>query len=263
MIRFGLRLAAAGGREAAVRLVVIATAVALGTGLLLATLAGMNATQSQAQRYTWLNTGLAETTTGGTNDPTWWMLREDYFHGEQLGRLDVAGTGPTSPAPPGIPALPGPGEFYVSPALHDLLAATPADQLGARFPGREIGTMGEAALPSPDSLFAVVGHPVDALRNRPDAMPVTSVLTAGPGACDRCVIGLNPTMLTVSLSVIAAALLFPVLIFIGTATRLAAARREQRFAAMRLVGATPRQERLETADQAGSELPSPSCARIR
>ncbi len=40
---------------------------------------------------------------------------------------------------------------------------------------------------------------------------------------------------------IAAALLFPVLIFIGTATRLAATRREQRFAAMRLVGATPRQ----------------------
>ncbi len=34
----------------------------------------------------------------------------------------------------------------------------------------------------------------------------------------------------------AAALLFPVLIFIGTATRLSAARREQRFAAMRLVG---------------------------
>ncbi|HEY5985479.1 MAG TPA: FtsX-like permease family protein [Streptosporangiaceae bacterium] len=43
------------------------------------------------------------------------------------------------------------------------------------------------------------------------------------------------------LSVVAAALLFPVLIFIATATRLLAARREQRFAAMRLVGATPRQ----------------------
>ena len=39
----------------------------------------------------------------------------------------------------------------------------------------------------------------------------------------------------------ACALLFPVLIFIGTATRLSAARREQRFAAIRLVGATPRQ----------------------
>jgi cell division protein FtsX len=43
------------------------------------------------------------------------------------------------------------------------------------------------------------------------------------------------------LSVTSAALLFPVLIFIGTATRLTAARREQRFAAMRLIGATPRQ----------------------
>jgi hypothetical protein len=40
---------------------------------------------------------------------------------------------------------------------------------------------------------------------------------------------------------VAAGLLFPVLIFIGVATRLSAARREQRFAALRLVGATPRQ----------------------
>ena len=36
------------------------------------------------------------------------------------------------------------------------------------------------------------------------------------------------------------AVLFPVLILIGTATRLAATRREERFAALRLVGATPR-----------------------
>jgi len=43
------------------------------------------------------------------------------------------------------------------------------------------------------------------------------------------------------LAVVAGALLLPVLIFIAAATRLAAARREQRFAAMRLVGATPRQ----------------------
>jgi len=41
--------------------------------------------------------------------------------------------------------------------------------------------------------------------------------------------------------VVALALLTPVLIFIGTATRLSAARREQRFAAMRLAGARPGQ----------------------
>ncbi len=49
------------------------------------------------------------------------------------------------------------------------------------------------------------------------------------------------------LSVVAAALLFPVLIFIAAATRLAATRREQRFAAMRLVGATPRQVSVVSA----------------
>lgn len=43
------------------------------------------------------------------------------------------------------------------------------------------------------------------------------------------------------LAVVAVLLLFPVLIFIGSATRLSAATREQRFAALRLVGATPRQ----------------------
>src|SRR6202012_677780 len=42
-------------------------------------------------------------------------------------------------------------------------------------------------------------------------------------------------------SVVALALLTPVLIFIGTATRLLGAPREQRFGAMRLVGARPGQ----------------------
>ena len=54
------------------------------------------------------------------------------------------------------------------------------------------------------------------------------------------------------LGVIAGGLLFPVLIFIGTATRLSAARREQRFAAMRLVGATPRQISVVAAVEAAA-----------
>src|SRR5207245_4740101 len=54
-------------------------------------------------------------------------------------------------------------------------------------------------------------------------------------------VGTNRNGIILILSVVAAALLFPVLIFVGGATRLSAARREQRFAAMRLVGATPRQ----------------------
>lgn len=47
MIRLGLRLTLNGGREAAVRLAVTATAVALGVGMLLVTLAGINAIRAQ------------------------------------------------------------------------------------------------------------------------------------------------------------------------------------------------------------------------
>ena len=69
MIRLGLRLALAGGREAVVRLAIIAVAVAIGAGLLLSTLAGLNAVKSQNQRYAWLNTGVAKTSAVGTADP--------------------------------------------------------------------------------------------------------------------------------------------------------------------------------------------------
>jgi hypothetical protein len=65
-----------------------------------------------------------------------------------------------------------------------------------------------------------------------------------PSSCsDDCALGVGTDSngITLILAVVAAALLFPVLIFIGGATRMSAARREQRFAAMRLVGATPRQ----------------------
>jgi len=51
MIRLGLRLTLAGGREAAIRLVITAAAVALGAMLLLAALAGINAVNAQNARY--------------------------------------------------------------------------------------------------------------------------------------------------------------------------------------------------------------------
>ena len=94
-----------------------------------------------------------------TPDPLWWSPRSDYFHGEPIGRVDVAATGPDSPVPPGIPRLPGPGRVLrLARACRRCCRATPADQLGDRFPGREVGTIGPAALPSPDSLLVVVGR---------------------------------------------------------------------------------------------------------
>ncbi|MFE9958159.1 FtsX-like permease family protein [Micromonospora sp. NPDC005299] len=247
MIRFAVRLSLAGGREAATRLVVIAAAVALGVGMLLTTLAGMNAVDAQNQRYAWLNTAVAPPAADPSAEPMWWLIREDYFHGRSIGRVEVAATGPDAPVPPGIPELPGPGQFYVSPALGELLRTTPAAELGDRFPGRDVGTIGREALPSPDSLLIVIGRTPADLEPL-GARKVTQIMTTSPDSCPRgCYVGINHDGMALVLSIVAAALLFPVLIFIGTATRLAATRREQRFAAMRLIGATPRQISLISA----------------
>ena len=56
MLGLSLRLAVSGGREALVRLVVLAVAVGLGVGLLLIAVAGINAVNAQNDRYAWLDT---------------------------------------------------------------------------------------------------------------------------------------------------------------------------------------------------------------
>ncbi|MEV0491766.1 FtsX-like permease family protein [Streptomyces atratus] len=250
MIRLGLRLTLSGGREAAARLAVVAAAVALGVGMLLSILAAINATATQNSRNAWLNTGTGKSASGQSvakadTDPLWWLLRADHFDGKTIGRVDVAATGPNSPVPPGLSRLPGPGEFYASPALSKILHSTPAAELADRYPGHQVGTVGKAALPGPDSLVVVIGHSPDQLAKQHDATRVTSITTVTPSSCDgtncRVRTGIDSRGIKLILSVAGTALIFPVLILIGTATRLAAARREQRFAAMRLVGATPRQ----------------------
>jgi hypothetical protein len=244
MIRLGLRLTVAGGREALVRLILTAVAVTLGTGLLLASLAGVNAVNAQNARYAWLATGYVRGTlaTASTPDPLLGMITTDLFKGKNITRVDVAGTGPRSPVTPGIPHLPGPGQYYASPALARLLRSTPADQLADRYPGRLVGTIAAVALPAPNALILVVGHTADQMAHQ-GAVRVAHINTVAPNHCDTCPsdIGINANGMDLILAIVAGALLFPILILIGSATRLSAARREQRFAAMRLVGATPRQ----------------------
>jgi len=259
VIRLGLRLTVSGGREALVRLVILTAAVGLGVGLLLTAVSATNAVSAQNDRYAWLDTGAPSPSQpgagGGQNGPAaplWALVTTDYFNGQTIYRADVAATGPAAPVPPGLPRDPGPGQYYISPALSALLPTAPAGELAGRYPGHQAGLIGQAGLPSPSSLVIVVGRSAAQLEHLPGATEVTSFNTTSPAACNpnnNCVIrgGLGSNGTDFVLSVVALALLLPVLIFIGTATRLSAARREQRFAAMRLVGATPRQISLIAA----------------
>jgi hypothetical protein len=244
VIRLGLHLTLRGGREALVRLIGIAVAVTIGTAMLLTVVAGVNAVNHQNARYAWLATGaLGDRSPQAGVDPLWGQLNDDVFRGKTIVRADVATTGPRSPAIPGLSRLPGPGEYYASPALARLIKSAPADELADRYPGRLAGTIGNAGLPSPDSLIAVVGRTVAQVRAVDGAAEVWRLNTTPPNDCGDCPsgVGLNRNAIDLILAVVGLGMLFPVVVFIGSATRLAAARREQRFAAMRLVGATPRQ----------------------
>jgi FtsX-like permease family len=258
MIRLGLRLTLRGGRETVSRLLLLVAAVGLGTGLLLAAVSGLNAATAQNDASTWLWTGNALEPPGPTGPaPLEWHLSGDMFGGRAIARVDVAATGASSPVPPGISHDPGPGQYYASPALAALLRSLPAGELAARYPGRLAGTIGEAALPSPDSLVIVIGHASAGLAQTPGTVPVTAIALTPPAQnpSGGLVVVQNPDGLSgappihgiqasgvdLMLSVVALGILMPVLAFIATATRLSAARGEQRFAAMRLAGATRRQ----------------------
>ena len=184
MIGVGLRLVFNGGREAITRLVVVAIAVGLGVGLLLTTLAATNAVAAWSNRHAWQWTGTAYVPAGPTAGvaPLWWHPSGDTFDGQQITRFDVAATGASSPVPPGIARDPAPGQYYASPALAALLRSTPADQLADRYPGRLAGTIGDAALPSPNSLVLIVGRTPAQLAATPYSVRVTSIASDGAGA---------------------------------------------------------------------------------
>ncbi len=233
MIRLGLRLVLNSGREALTRLIVTTLAVAAGVALLLAVLAEFHAFQADSNRACWECTqGTALPATLPSRGEAW-NYSADYYQGQTIERLDLAALGPGAPAPPGVSRLPGPGQYLASPALAHLIATVPRAELGNRFPGTMAGPIGDAALTGPDELVAYVGYAPAALAQVPGTQWVTAIGNSNP-----------PEVFTpyfrYAFGVGVLAVLFPVLILISTATRLAAARREERYAALRLVGATPR-----------------------
>lgn len=236
MYRLGAQLTLRSGREPLVRLIVTAAAVAVGVAIMLAVLADFNAFNTTNNRPAWENTqGQALTADyASATHAELWNYGNDIYQGHTIERLDVAGLGPGAPVPPGISRLPKPGQYYASPALAALIRSVPADELGDRFPGRLVGTIGQPALTGPTELVAYVGYAPAKLATRPATTLVSEI--------NKRTAGISSTPFFRDLFIAAAIMfLFPILILVSTATRLAAARREERYAALRLVGATNRQ----------------------
>jgi hypothetical protein len=232
MLRLGLQLTLRSGREALVRLVITAAAVAVGVALLLGVLAEFHAFQANASQACWSCTTGAPVPSLLPSHGELWNDSVDFYQGQTITRLDVAPLGSNAPVPPGVSRLPAPGTYDASPALAALLRTVPADELGDRFPGHLAGTIGDAALNGANDLVIYIGYTPAALNAVPGTTWVTSISTAPPQE-------VFTPFFRYAFLVGVLAVLFPMLVLISTATRLAAARREERFAALRLVGGTP------------------------
>jgi hypothetical protein len=130
--------------------------------------------------------------------------------------------------------------------MRRLLESTPDDELDDRYPGRITATIGDEGLEHPDQRVALIGRTPDQLGE------VTSrslYRVRGFGSLPSGYAFYQGIRVLLLLG--AVLLLVPVVIFIVMATRVAAASREQRLAAIRLVGATRLQAAVVAAVETG------------
>ena len=146
---------------------------------------------------------------------------------------------------------PARGRWSSRPRSPSCCATVPDDQLGDRFPG-------------PDRRHHRAGRPDRARRAGGHRRPYAGADAGTHGAYEiRGIeqpgegvdLGIFVRILVAMLAVL---LIGPVVVFLAMVTRVGAARREQRFAALRLAGAT----RLQTAVLAATETATPAIAGV-
>ncbi|MGW1726882.1 ABC transporter permease [Streptomyces sp. NPDC002306] len=168
------------------------------------------------------------TSSGGPADGTLVVQRSDAYGSRPFTRVFIArGTEGTRSAPPGLTRLPGPGEVFVSPRVHDLLREAPA--VKGLLPGREKGTIAGAGLAHPDELYAYVGTTRDRIAHEGRTLKGFGYDYAPSPAVE-------PSTLTDVRFALATLVLLPLGIFLTVCARLSAASRTRRLAALRLLG---------------------------
>ena len=243
------RLTGAGGRTGLLATGLAVAAAAVSTTLLLLCVAMNLGFQHRADRTDWRNPvessrPVAVEAVGTT-----------FTGGAPVTVVDVARLpGRAAPAPPGLGRFPGPGELWVSPALGDLLDRLPADR--HPVPGTPTGTLGRAALAHPGELVAVIGHrpgdPVVTAERAPDPRRAGDIVSPTRVASFTGAPLTDGTgRMYESLARVATVLVIvPLLVLAASAARLSVSRRDQRLAALRLIGATPGRVAAMTAAEA-------------
>ncbi|WP_086840174.1 FtsX-like permease family protein [Amycolatopsis kentuckyensis] len=233
-LALGLRLAVGGGRmsgAALLRLAMTAFGIALAVAVLLPAAAVHHLIGAQAER----KAAIAQVTQPRAGVAPLLVYNWYASAGDDFVRIvAVAATGANSPVPPGLSRLPAPGELAVSPELAAKLAAPSGSSLKAQLPGHVVGSISREGVSGAGDLTAYYGVPAAQIEAEATGRKVYAFGLPYTG------LGLSAIVLGVILP-IAAVLLLPLLIFVTTASRMGAAQRERRLAALRLIGLDARQ----------------------
>ncbi|MCO1660294.1 FtsX-like permease family protein [Pseudonocardia humida] len=223
-----LRLLRLGGRRAWTAAGLMGAGVAVGTLLLAVAVGALHGWDARESRTGWRPAAQGPGTTDVPASAVALVRTTgDRVAGQPLQVVDVAAVRPDAPAPPGLPRVPAPGELWVSPALAELVRELPADRLADRFGGVvPAGTISADGLRDPAELVAVRG----ADAPLPGGTAVDS-FAGSPLQLDEIEVYRQLTVVAVVLMGV------PAVGLLGAAARLSAARRVQRLAALRLLGA--------------------------
>ena len=244
------RLIVAGDRSARRRLLGIVAGVMVGVAVFLLLTAAYQAFGERSRRSSWHTPITASPTalmpdTELTAHTAGAASTLDHVGNRTVTVLLVATTEDTRVRIPGSDVVPRPGQYLASPAMADLIASMPADQLAERY-GRQAGVLSEDAVEGPDSLVLVVGMEAPRLaawQGSEQPQVVTGFVGHDYAAQAYRIVA----------AVGALAILAPVLLLIAIVTDLGAAQRAERFATLRLIGATPgRVARLAAAETAAT-----------
>lgn len=222
-------------RSAKKRLMGMSAGVAIGVALILLIWGAYNGMQQRELRSAWTQLGgqtavqLTSETPPVTARQTLASVSRDYYQGHAITRVTIAAPTGSKIRIPGIDHFPQPGTFFASPALAALINSVPADQLGDRY-GTSSGEIADAALASPDSLVVIVGQTPEHLATESQVMIVSEFTGSAFGG--------NWRYLTLAI-IGGIAILIPVLLLVSIVTALGATQRRERFATLRLIGATP------------------------
>lgn len=235
------------GRQSIGRLSLTAAAVALGLFVLLALTAGTSGLMGRAQHVDWRFAVFNAKQNNQKPIPGVSPLKASLYmpgnlnkwHDKEFDVMSVYAAGDHALKLPGGTKTPAPGEYYLSEALAKIAKEHPEDRIGERYGTKYLGTIPASLESSPDSLSVIRGANADEAAAKDDygqSMFVdmykfdTSGMRAGFGAVGLALIAVGGTVL-----------LFPIVMFVAVATQLGSAQREQRYAAIRLIGGTRRQ----------------------